>query len=233
MALSPAQYFAPPDRGLIPGLSALPPDPQPRLGTSKSAGALSRLSPPSASLGHRTGLHGTSGLLATASASSVASRHPRADPQPPIQDWRRMLEEAKKEIREIRAVEAQMKFKMQREEKRGRALEEKDTEEDIRLWRLAQDEEMKAETAKRKEEQRLGDLEDSKEFQAFKREIKAMDKDAEQQYIADMYAQDRDSAAWRQELARVMRDRDKEMAAIRTENVYHIKEVKQQALIEE
>merc|ERR1740117_1653054 len=51
-----------------------------------------------------------------------------------IQEWRKMLEETKKEVREIKAIESSLKWNMQREDKKEKFSEAKATVEEMRDW---------------------------------------------------------------------------------------------------
>jgi len=145
-----------------------------------------------------------------------------------MQEYRRMLEETKKEVREIRAMEAQMKWNMSREEKKDKVLEEKESEEEIRDWRWKQNDEMRAYTEEKEQEFQATVLQESKEFQEFKREKKVEVKLEEQRYITEVYEQDLENAALRAEVAREQVERDHEVTADRFETQQHLREVKAQ-----
>jgi len=119
-----------------------------------------------------------------------------------------------------------MKWNMQREERKDTVHQAKAVEEDIRDWRWHQSDEMKAYVEEKALQTKLGDLQESKEFQEFKREIKALEKEEDQQYITEMYLQDVENASWRTELAHIVGQRDKEIIADRREDVQHFKDFK-------
>lgn len=139
-----------------------------------------------------------------------------------------MLEETKKEVREIRSIEAQMKWNMAREEQKNKATEENDADEEIRDWRWKQSDEMKEFVETKAQEVKVVELHESKDFQEFKREVKVHVKQEELQYIAEVYEQDVENAAWRAEFARAVVEQDKEVIIDRVEDVQHIKEVEAQ-----
>jgi len=145
-----------------------------------------------------------------------------------MQEFRRMLEETKKEVREIRAMEAQMKWNMSREEKKDKVVEEKEADDEIRDWRWRQSDEMKAYTEEKEQEIKTVVLQESKDFQEFKREKKAEVKIEEQRYLAEVYEQDLENAALRAEAARELAERDHEVTADRLETQQHLREVKVQ-----
>lgn len=137
-----------------------------------------------------------------------------------------MLEETKKEVREIKAIESQMKWNMQREEKREKTVEAKETEEEIRDWRWRQSDEMKAYVEENKHEVHVTEIKENKEFQEFKREVKAVVKEEDKRYYHEEYLKDTDNAAWRAELAKVIQDNDKVLTLERVEDVKEIREIK-------
>jgi len=139
-----------------------------------------------------------------------------------------MLEETKKEVREIRSVEAQMKWNMAREEQKNKIADEQEAEEEIRDWRWRESDEMKEYVETKKQDDRLVQLEESRDFQEFKREVKEVVKQEELQYISEVYETDVENAAWRAEFARAAAEQDKEVIIDRVENIRHIQEVKAQ-----
>merc|ERR1719492_551235 len=62
---------------------------------------------------------------------------------------------------------------------------------------------MKAYVAEKQAQVKVTELADSKTFQEFKREQKALVKEEDQRYIAEEYQQDMENAAWRMEAAKV------------------------------
>merc|ERR1711920_913718 len=94
----------------------------------------------------------TSRLVSSKSAGHLGGRAPPIAPatsdgvmqnQQSMQEFRRMLEETKKEIRDIRALESRMKWKMARDAKTENLQEERANSEEIRDWRWKQSEILK------------------------------------------------------------------------------------------
>jgi len=139
-----------------------------------------------------------------------------------------MVEETKKEVREIRAIEAQMKWNMDREDKKEHELERKVEDEEIRDWRWQQTEEMRAYVEEKTQEIRATELMESKDYQEFKREKKAEAKEDEIQFNKEVYEQDLENAAQRLELVRETAERDQEVLAERLESTLHVKDHRQQ-----
>lgn len=137
-----------------------------------------------------------------------------------------MLEETKKEVREIKAIESSLKWNMQREEKKEKFSEAKATVEEMRDWRWREKDEMKAYTAAKLREHQVTDLKESKSFQEFKRETKVEAKEEEKQRIHEDYIQDKEHAQWRAQISRVVHDREKELVVARVEDYLEGREIR-------
>lgn len=142
-----------------------------------------------------------------------------------------MLDDTKKEVREIKALEAQMRWNMAREEQKDTQSEEKEKENEIRDWRWRESDEMKQLVAEKAQAIKVVDLEESKDFQEFKRETKAVVKDAEQQMITEEYLQDIENASWRADIARVEMERERELVIEKVDGVKELQEIKKQEKI--
>lgn len=150
-----------------------------------------------------------------------------------VQECRRRLEETKKEVRQIRSMEGQMKWNMQREEKKDRALEAKTVNEDIRDWRWKESDEMKAYVAEKQHDIKITELRDSKTYQEFKREKKALQREEDRRLNSEDYNKDTDHAAWRAEMTRVVLDQEKELVQFRVEDLMEAKEVRSNQKLQE
>lgn len=137
-----------------------------------------------------------------------------------------MLEDTKREVREIRAVEAQMRWNMRREEKKEKIMEEKEEIEEIRDWRWKQSAEMKAYVEEKANETKAVELEESKNFQEFKREAKAQGREENLRHITEEYLQDVEAAEWRKEIAQAAMERERELLADRVDHVAEHREIK-------
>lgn len=141
-------------------------------------------------------------------------------------DWRRKLEQARKEVREIRNLESQIKWNMQRQEKKEVDEEKKAVDDDIRDWRYQQHEEMKEFVSQKEKEQKLTELAESKDYQEYKRLRKQMEREEEQRYIQECYLQDREQAEWNAELQKQIIEEQKGLLEEKAEDVMEIKELK-------
>jgi len=205
------------------------------LSSSKSTGSLASRS----SFGGNNAAAAVTTLASRGMGASnqVANVGPRQSPvaqsAQSIQEWRRMLEETKKEVREIKAIESQMRWNLQREEKKQRVEEEKEEVQEIRDWRWRENDQMKAFVAEKAQEVRVQELAAAKQFQEFKREAKAVVKEEEQKVITEEYLKDLEISQWRAEQARIAREQQKEEVIGRIEGHLELKDIKQQKKNEE
>lgn len=194
-----------------------------RLGKSKSSGTLARMpAGPASTTPVRPSPASQRQLAVQRSTSPVAA----AAQQQSMQLMKKQLEETRKEVREIRAIESKMRWDMQREEKLDVMLEQKANEDEVRDWRWQQSDEMKAYIAEKEAATRATELQESKTYQEFKREHKLTEKEREQQYIHEMYLQDVENASWRAELSKAMYEKEKEIVADRLSDVQHLRDYK-------
>lgn len=148
-----------------------------------------------------------------------------------IQEFRKMIDDTKKEVRDIRSLEAQMRWNMAREEAKQVEGETKEKENEIRDWRWRQSDEMKEYVAEREQATKVEELEESRDYQQFKREYKTVMKDAEQQEITEEYLQDMENASWRADLARMEMERERELVVEKVDGVKELQEIKKQEKI--
>lgn len=144
-----------------------------------------------------------------------------------------MLEETKKEVREIRSVEAQMKWNLAREEKKEKVIEKQEEETEIRDWRWRQSQEMKDFVEEKAQEVKVVELQESRDFQEFKREFKTNIKQEDLKHIQEVYETDVENAAWRAEQAHQALAQDKEVVLERVVDVQQLKEAKVQQKLQE
>lgn len=137
-----------------------------------------------------------------------------------------MLEETKKEVREIKAIESTLKWNMQREEKKEKLLDEKASVEEMRDWRWKRSEEMKAYNQAKAKEKQVAELKESKSFQEFKREIKVVAKEEAKQQITEEYLKDKEYAQQRAEFVKVLYNREKELVVARVEDYLEHREIR-------
>lgn len=144
-----------------------------------------------------------------------------------------MLEETKKEVREIRAIEAQMRWNMAREEVRERTEKEAAALDDIRDWRWKQSDEMKQYVADKAHRTKVEEQQESKEYQEFKREVKTLVKEEDLKIIQEDYQKDLSNAQWRAEMEKERQIKEKEVVVSHAEDFQFLKEARAHQKIQE
>lgn len=120
-----------------------------------------------------------------------------------LQDTKAELERMRRETREMKATETQVKAQMQREEGKHRTLEKERDQQEILEWRKQQRDEMLAYTDERKLQQNTDDMQDSREYQAYKRSLKEAEKDQDLQDVRCSYMEHKDNAMYNAELKKM------------------------------
>eukprot|EP00440_Ansanella_granifera_P029704 gb/GFBE01032265.1/.p1 GENE.gb/GFBE01032265.1/~~gb/GFBE01032265.1/.p1 ORF type:complete len:750 (+),score=126.72 gb/GFBE01032265.1/:1-2250(+) len=121
------------------------------------------------------------------------------------------LEQEKKEVKQIRALESQLKWGLEREEKRQTEEERREEARQIMEWRDSQAKDMKEYVEEKTREQRVQDLMESKQFQEFKREWKQAKRAEEIERIRVQLAEDMDNAHWQVQLQQAL-ELDRQLA---------------------
>jgi len=142
-----------------------------------------------------------------------------------IAEWRKMLEETKREVREIKAIESHLKANMTREEKKERQTESKTSAEEMRDWRWRQNEEMKAFKAAKAQITKVAELRENKQFQEFKRETKVETKFKTQKEITEEYSQNKEEAQYRASLVKAVHHQENELVKARVEDYLENREI--------
>merc|ERR1712137_694629 len=148
------------------------------------------------------------------------------------QEWLRMIEEAKKEVRGIRSKGAKMKIDLERDEKRKRTDTEKMREEDVRELRARDAEEMKQVMEERARKCQAAYLRESKEFQEFKRACKVRAKEEEIKTFEEEYAKDLDHSSWRICRVQALVEENKMLLMERANDVSEIKKIKEEQMFQ-
>jgi len=139
-----------------------------------------------------------------------------------------MLEETKKEVREIRAIEAQMRWNMAREEVRERTQKEAAALDDIRDWRWKQSDEMKQYVTEKAHRTKVEELQKSRDYQEFKREVKTLVKEEDLKIIQEEYQKDISNAQWRAEMEKERQIKEKEVVVGHAEDFQFLRETRAQ-----
>jgi len=137
---------------------------------------------------------------------ALASASPAA-PLPSPEDFaimRRRLDQEKSELKQIRALQSQLKWGMEREEKRQTEEERREEARKIMEWRESQATGMKEYVEEKSREQRVQELLESKDYQEFKREWKQALRTEEIERIREQLAEDMDNSHWQVELQKAI-----------------------------
>jgi len=121
-----------------------------------------------------------------------------------VEEYKKKLEATKKEVRDIRALEAKLRWGMQREEKRQVVEEKKEADVEIMQWREELAVGMKEIANQKAEEVRVKELQENKEFQVFKRDAKQTAKEEELIHIQEQLKADIEHAEMQAEMAQAV-----------------------------
>lgn len=158
--------------------------------------------------------------------AAVARGRVMANTQANAEDWQRMLETTKREVREIRALESQVKWKMFRDEKRQLQQDEQNVDKDLMEWRWGEQDTMRTYLEQRQQRLKLQELAESKDYQEFKRLRKAGEREQEKKWIEELYHEDTEAAAWEAELAKAIQEEKKLAVQDHFEQYEHLKNYK-------
>lgn len=153
------------------------------------------------------------GDIAPLSSSQISSLR-SATGLPTAEDFAAMrsrLDQEKREVRQIKSLESQLKWGLQREERRQTEEERREEARLIMEWRDRQAKEMKDFVEEKSREQRVQELLQSKEYQVFKREWKQATRKDEIEQIKAQLAEGMDNAHWKLELQRAV-ELDRQLA---------------------
>lgn len=140
--------------------------------------------------------------------------------------WQRMLEQTKKEVREIRSLEARVQWGMVRDEKKRKEGEKKENELAEMDWKHKDQRAMKEYLEEKAREQNQKELIESKEYQEFKRERKVRVQEEERRQIQESYKENTENSAWERSLTQVMQEEKKVELQAHVEKHSHLKELK-------
>jgi len=156
-----------------------------------------------------------------------------------LADMKRKLEQVRREAREIKSLESQLRWDMQREEKRKVKEDKKEAEKEIMEWREDEAVGMKEYVVEKAKEQKVQDLQESKNFQEFKREVKEIKHEEELQRIREQLGEDMENSQWHAELSKAIAAERQEVAIENLDNIQDLREIrlmdkmKEQAQLEE
>jgi hypothetical protein len=117
---------------------------------------------------------------------------------------RQKLEQAKREAREMRAMEAEVKWKMKRDEEKQKQYETREDEREIMLWRQDRKKGLTEYASQSRQHDKIETLRDAREFQDFKRYAKQADKEDEMQLTTELYKETKEYSDYHVDLKRIL-----------------------------
>eukprot|EP00435_Cladocopium_sp_Y103_P035479 s57_g9.t1 len=121
------------------------------------------------------------------------------------------LDKEKKEVRQMRGIESQLKWDMYREERSQTEEERREEARQIMAWRDREAKEMREYVEGKSRDQRALELMESKEYQEFKRAWKQAMRKEEIERIKVQLAENMDNAQWRVDLQKAV-EMDRQLA---------------------
>jgi len=137
------------------------------------------------------------------------------------EDINELLEQAKKEVRELRSLEAKSRWDMERDEKKDVEEKEKAEDEDLRVWRWKEQDDMKELEDKIKQENQITELKDSKIYQEAKRDRKKLAKEEHLKRIEEQYHDHKKNSKWEAEIKKSIFTEKQELIVNNLENFNH------------
>lgn len=116
-----------------------------------------------------------------------------------LPDWAIEIEQMKREVRELKSQEAKATWDLRRQEKQAMNNMKKQSEQDLANWRTQQAREMKELEESKGDEQKKNDLEENRQFVAFKKERKKLERAENSTRIEEEYLKTKNQAEWREE----------------------------------
>ncbi|CAE8619886.1 unnamed protein product, partial [Polarella glacialis] len=120
----------------------------------------------------------------------------------PMEDLKMQLQQLKKETRDMKAVEAQLKFTMRREEDQQKLAVKREDIKGTMEWRQKQQEESLKCAAERQKSTVEAELVENKDFQEFKKIAKHVAANEDLQRTVDNYLDHKENSEWSAELHR-------------------------------
>jgi len=140
------------------------------------------------------------------------------------------LDQGKREANQLRSLENQLRWDLDREEKKQTQEEIREEARQIMEWREAQATELKEYVAGKTKEQRIQELLASKEYQEFKREWKQAIRQQDLQRIKEALANDMEFARWQAELKESIDAERLTLQIDRYEEVQELREIRRSEL---
>lgn len=143
-----------------------------------------------------------------------------------MKELRSKLDQEKKEVRDIRALESQLRWNIQREEKRQTVEEAREEARQIMEWREEQAIGMREYEEEKSREQRIQELMESKDFQEFKREWRQAMKEKAMQDNREQLDEDMQFAEGQADLKRAVAAEDQVVCLDHAGEMQDLREIK-------
>lgn len=134
-----------------------------------------------------------------------------------MDETQQLVEQTRREVRELKSLEKKSKWNMERQEKRASQERANKEEEDLRRWRAQEAIETKNYVEQRESEILQTELLESKEFQNFKREVKAIRREEEARYIQEEYQNAKSNSKWEKDIKKTIQQERTELVRERIE----------------
>eukprot|EP00929_Paragymnodinium_shiwhaense_P063148 TRINITY_DN31566_c0_g1_i1.p1 TRINITY_DN31566_c0_g1~~TRINITY_DN31566_c0_g1_i1.p1 ORF type:complete len:578 (-),score=178.48 TRINITY_DN31566_c0_g1_i1:229-1962(-) len=132
------------------------------------------------------------------------SAQPRPGATPPggsaprvgVEDWRAKLEQVRRETREMKSMEAHLKWNMRREEDKQRKTEKQEDRRNHLVEQQDFRQGCKELDAERKAQQKITDIGESRDFQETKRAVKAAQKEEDISLVKESYLESKENSEY-------------------------------------
>jgi len=113
-----------------------------------------------------------------------------------VQDARARLQQVEKETREMKAMEASLRWNMKRDEERLRKSMRQDDQKEVQKWRQEQTAAAKEYKEQKQDHAHKADLQESRDHQETKRDNKAVEKEQDLERQRDQYLEQKENSEW-------------------------------------
>jgi len=147
---------------------------------------------------------------------NTSAGYPRGAGGPPrsnvgIEDLQQKLEQMRREAREMKAMEGQLKWSMKRDEDKQKIQDSRQDKLGLMKWRQEQAKGLQEYAGDRATNFKLTSLKDQRDFQEFKRGAKKSDQEEDLQQMKDQYVESKDVSEFAAEMKRIVPIEDRKV----------------------
>lgn len=147
---------------------------------------------------------------------NTSAGYPRGAGGPPrsnvgIEDLQQKLEQMRREAREMKAMEGQLKWTMKRDEDKQKSQDSRQDKLAVMKWRQEQAKGLQEYAGDRANNFKLTNLRDQRDFQEFKRSAKKSDQEEDLQQMKDQYVESKDVSEFATEMKRIVPIEDRKV----------------------